>query len=149
MIGPLPTVPGGSDRVLVAIEKFTKWIEVKPITFPKANRVLDSLDELVHHYGYPITSSQTWGPTSTTTSSGSTVRTAGSMSGMSQSLIHGLTDKSRVPTGWYSTPSRSDYTTLLIQKGASGSRNYPMHSRGFVLNLPSQQAVTVLSGLRF
>jgi hypothetical protein len=51
MIGPLPTVPGGFNRVLVAIDKFTKWIEVKPVTCSKANRVLDFLDELVHRYG--------------------------------------------------------------------------------------------------
>jgi hypothetical protein len=53
MIGPLPTTPGGFNRVLVAIDKFTKWIEVKPVTCPKADRVLDFLDELVHHYGLP------------------------------------------------------------------------------------------------
>jgi hypothetical protein len=53
MIGPLPTAPGGFDRVLVAIEKFTKWIKVKPDTCPKADRVLDFLDELVHRYGLP------------------------------------------------------------------------------------------------
>jgi hypothetical protein len=53
MIRPLPTVPGGFNRVLVAIDKFTKWIEVKPVTCPKANRVLDFLDELVHLYGLP------------------------------------------------------------------------------------------------
>jgi hypothetical protein len=29
MIGPLPIAPGGFNRVLVAIDKFTKWIEVK------------------------------------------------------------------------------------------------------------------------
>jgi hypothetical protein len=53
MIGPLPTAPGGFHRVLVAIDKFTKWIEVKPVTCPKADRVLDFLDELVHRYGLP------------------------------------------------------------------------------------------------
>jgi hypothetical protein len=53
MIGPLPTVPGGSNRVLVAIDKFTKWIEVKPVTCPKSDRVLDFLDELVHICGLP------------------------------------------------------------------------------------------------
>jgi hypothetical protein len=53
MIGPLPTAPGGFNRVLVAIDKFTKWIEVKPVTCPKADRVLDLLDELVHRYGLP------------------------------------------------------------------------------------------------
>jgi hypothetical protein len=37
----------------VAIGKFTKWIEVKPVTCPKADRVLDFLDELVHRYGLP------------------------------------------------------------------------------------------------
>jgi hypothetical protein len=53
MIGPLPTALGGFNRVLVAIDKFTKWIEVKPVTCPKADRVLDFLDELVHRYGLP------------------------------------------------------------------------------------------------
>jgi hypothetical protein len=53
MIGPLPTVLGGFNIVLVAIDKFTKWIEVKPVTCPKADRVLDFLDELVHRYGLP------------------------------------------------------------------------------------------------
>jgi hypothetical protein len=139
MIGPLPTAPGGFNRVLVAIDKFTNWIEVKPVTCPKADRVLDFLDELVHRYGLPIASSQTWAPTSTTTSSGSTARTVGSTSGMSQSPIHGPTDKSSVPMGWYSTLSRSGYTTLLTPKEASGSRNYPMRFGGCVLNPPSQR----------
>jgi hypothetical protein len=53
MIEPLPTAPGGFNRVLVAIDKFTKWIKVKPVTCPKANRVLDFLDELVHRYRLP------------------------------------------------------------------------------------------------
>jgi hypothetical protein len=53
MIGPLPTAPGGFNRVLVATDKFTKWIKVKPVTCPKADRVLDFLDELVHRYGLP------------------------------------------------------------------------------------------------
>jgi hypothetical protein len=48
-------------------------------------------------------------------------------------------DKSRVPTGWYSTLSRSDCTMLLIQKEASGSRNYPTHSGGCALNPPSRR----------
>jgi hypothetical protein len=53
MIGPLPTALGGFNRVLVAIDKFTKWIEVKPVACPKADRVLDFLDELLHRYGLP------------------------------------------------------------------------------------------------
>jgi hypothetical protein len=53
MFGPLPAAPGGFNIVLVAIDKFTKWIEVKPVTCPKVDRVLDFLDELVHRYGLP------------------------------------------------------------------------------------------------
>jgi hypothetical protein len=49
MIGPLPIAPGEFNKVLVAINKFTKWIEVKSVTCPKADRVLDFLDELVYH----------------------------------------------------------------------------------------------------
>jgi ribonuclease HI len=53
MIGPLPNAPGGFNRVLVAIDKFTKWIVVKPVTTPNADRVLDILDDIVHRYGFP------------------------------------------------------------------------------------------------
>jgi hypothetical protein len=53
VIGPLPTAPGGFNRVLVAIDKFANRIKVKPVTFPKADKGLDFLDELVHRYGLP------------------------------------------------------------------------------------------------
>jgi hypothetical protein len=88
---------------------------------------------------YPTASSHTWAPTSTITSSGSTARTAGLTSDMSQLPTLGPMDKSSAPMRWYSTLSRSDCTMLLIQKEVSGSRNYPMRSGGYVLNPPSQQ----------
>jgi hypothetical protein len=83
MIGLLPIALGGFNRVLVAIDKFTKWIEVKPVTCPKADRVLDILDELVHRYRLPHRIITDLGSNSTITSSGSTARTAGSTSDMS------------------------------------------------------------------
>jgi hypothetical protein len=99
MIAHLPTAPGGFKRVLVAIDEFTKWIEVKPVTCLKADRVLNFLDELVHRYGLSITSSQTWLATSTTTSSGSTVRIVGSTSDMSQSPTPVTMHKLSAPMG--------------------------------------------------
>jgi hypothetical protein len=51
MLGPLPTILGGFNRFLVATDKFTKWIMVKPVTCPKADKVLDFLDEIMHRYG--------------------------------------------------------------------------------------------------
>jgi hypothetical protein len=130
MIGPLLTAPGGFNRVLVAIGKFTMWIEVKPVTCPKADWVLDFLDELVHRYGLPYRIITDLGSNFNNhqfcENSGNHVRYV--------SVAH-----PRVPTGWYSTLSRSDYTTLLTQKGASESKNYPPHPGGFAPNLPSQQ----------
>jgi 3-dehydroquinate dehydratase len=32
MIGPLTIAPGGFTHMSVAIDKYTKWIEYKPIT---------------------------------------------------------------------------------------------------------------------
>ena len=32
MIGPLTIAPGGFNHVLVAVDKFTKWIEYNPLS---------------------------------------------------------------------------------------------------------------------
>jgi hypothetical protein len=90
MIGPLPTMPGGFNRVLVAIDKLTKWIEVKPVT--------SWMNSCIAMY-YPTASSQTWAPTSTIISFGSTARTVGSTSDMSQLPTLGPTNMSSAPMG--------------------------------------------------
>jgi hypothetical protein len=138
-IGPLPTAPGGFNRVLVAIDKFTKWIEVKPVTCPKADRVLDFLDELVHHYRLPHRIITDLGTNFNNHQSGRTARIAGSTSDTSQLPILGPMDKSSAPMGWCSTLSKSGYTTLPTPNEASGSRNYLMLSGGYVLSPPSQR----------
>jgi hypothetical protein len=139
MIGPIPTAPGGFNRVLVAIDKFTKWIEVKPVTFPKADRVLDFLDELVHRYGLPHRIITDLGSNFNNHQFWDYCENIGIDADMSQLPILGPMDKSSVPTGWYSTLSRSDCTMLLTQKEATGSRNYPMCCRDCVPNPPSQR----------
>jgi hypothetical protein len=55
MIGPLTTAPGGFTHVLVAIDKFTKWIEYKPITMFSTDRVLSFICDILHHFGFPNT----------------------------------------------------------------------------------------------
>jgi hypothetical protein len=130
MTGPLPTALGGFNRVLVAIDKFTKWIEVKPVTFPKADRVLDFLDELVHRYGPPHCIMTNLGSNFNNHQFEIDVRYVS----VAHPRANGQVD---APTEWYSTLSRSDCTMLLTQKEASGSRNCPMHSGGCVLNPPT------------
>jgi transposase InsO family protein len=139
MIGPLLTAPGGFNRVLVAIDKFTKWIEVKPVTCPKADRVLDFLDELVHRYGLPnriitdlgsnFNNHQFW---EYYENSGIDVRYVS----VAHPRANGQVERAN---GMVLDALKKRYTTLLTPKEASGSRNYPMLSGGYVLNPPSQR----------
>jgi ribonuclease HI len=55
MIGPFTTAPGGFTHILVAIDKFTKWIEYKPITKLTPDRVIDFISDIVHRFGFPNT----------------------------------------------------------------------------------------------
>jgi hypothetical protein len=139
MIGPIPTAPGGFNRVLVAIDKFTKWIKVKPVTCPKADRVLDFLDELVHHYRLPhhiitdlgsnFNNHQFW---EYYENSEIDVRYVS----VAHPRANGQVDRAN---GMVLDALKKRCTMLLIQKEASGSKNYPMRSRGYVLNPPSQR----------
>jgi hypothetical protein len=55
MIGPLTITPSGFTHVLVAIDKFTKWIEYKPITQLSTNRVVSFICDILHQFGFPNT----------------------------------------------------------------------------------------------
>jgi hypothetical protein len=55
MIGPLTTTSGGFNHVLVAIDKFTKWIKYKPITTLSADRVVTFIHDILHHFGFSNT----------------------------------------------------------------------------------------------
>ena len=55
MIGPLTTAPGGFTHVLVAVDKFTKWIEYKPITKISTDRAVDFISDILHQFGFPHT----------------------------------------------------------------------------------------------
>jgi transposase InsO family protein len=55
MIGPFTMAPGGFTHVLVAIDKFTKWIEYKPIAKLTPDRVVDFISDILHRFGFPNT----------------------------------------------------------------------------------------------
>ena len=55
MIGPLTTAPGRFTHVLVAVDKFTKWIEYKPINQLTAKKATDFIEEIIHRFGIPTT----------------------------------------------------------------------------------------------
>ena len=55
MIGRLPTVPGDFTHILVAVDKYTKWIEVKPITKISSDRAVEFISEILHRFSFPNT----------------------------------------------------------------------------------------------
>jgi hypothetical protein len=55
MIGPFTTARGGFTHVLVAIDKFTKWIGYKPIAKLTPDRVVDFISHILHRFSFPNT----------------------------------------------------------------------------------------------
>ena len=55
MIGTLTVAPGGFNHVLVAVDKFTKWIEYKPIVKISSDRAVDFISDIIHRFGFPHT----------------------------------------------------------------------------------------------
>jgi hypothetical protein len=53
IIGPLKKAPGGFEWLLVAIDKFTKWIEVLPLVKHSSHKVVDFIESIVHRFGVP------------------------------------------------------------------------------------------------
>jgi len=55
MIGPLPIASGGFTHILVAVDKFTKWMEVKPITKISSDHAVEFISEILYRFGFPNT----------------------------------------------------------------------------------------------
>ena len=53
MVGPLKKAPGGFIHLLVAIDKFTKWIEAKPIITIDSKEAVNFFLDIVYRFGKP------------------------------------------------------------------------------------------------
>jgi hypothetical protein len=53
MVGPFKTVPGGLTHLLVAVDKFTKWIKAKPIKKLDSSSTIKFFNEIITRYGVP------------------------------------------------------------------------------------------------
>jgi hypothetical protein len=53
MIGPLKTGKYGFTHILVAVDKFTKWIEAKPIKSLDAATAVSFVQGIIHRFGVP------------------------------------------------------------------------------------------------
>jgi hypothetical protein len=53
IVGPLRKVPGGYTHLLVAVDKFPKWIETRPITNLRAEQAVSFFTDIIHRFGVP------------------------------------------------------------------------------------------------
>jgi transposase InsO family protein len=51
IVGPLRKVPGGYTHLLVAIDMFSKWVEVRPITNLRAEQAMTFFTDIVYRFG--------------------------------------------------------------------------------------------------
>jgi ribonuclease HI len=53
MIGPFKKAQGGYTHVLVAIDKFTKWIDFKPIASLTSAKAVEFIQDIIFRFGIP------------------------------------------------------------------------------------------------
>jgi transposase InsO family protein len=53
IVGPLRKAPEGFTHLLVAIDKFSKWVEARPITNLRAEQAVTFFTDIVYRFGVP------------------------------------------------------------------------------------------------
>jgi IS30 family transposase len=53
VVGPFRTTPGGYKHILAAVDKFTKWIEVRPVTKVTSKEAVKFIGDIKHRFGVP------------------------------------------------------------------------------------------------
>jgi ribonuclease HI len=51
LVGPLQKAPGGYTHLLVAIDKFSKWFEVRPLNSIRSEQVVAFFTNVIHRFG--------------------------------------------------------------------------------------------------
>jgi hypothetical protein len=50
LVGPFQKAPGGFTHLLVAIDKFSKWIEVRTLTSIRSEQTVSFFTDIVHRF---------------------------------------------------------------------------------------------------
>jgi transposase InsO family protein len=51
LVGPLQKAPGGFSHLLVTIDKFSKWIKVRPLTSIRSEQAVAFFTNIIHRFG--------------------------------------------------------------------------------------------------
>jgi hypothetical protein len=53
LVGPFQKAPGGYTHLLVAVDKFSKWIEVRPLNSIRSEQAVAFFTNIIHRFGVP------------------------------------------------------------------------------------------------
>ena len=53
LVGPLKRAPGSYTHLLIAVDKFTKWLEAQSISMIKFEQAMQFFLDIVHRFGIP------------------------------------------------------------------------------------------------
>jgi transposase InsO family protein len=53
IVGPLQKAPRGYTNLLVAVDKFSKWVKVRPITNLRAEQAVTFFTDIIYRFGVP------------------------------------------------------------------------------------------------
>jgi transposase InsO family protein len=53
LVAPLQKAPGGYTHLLVAIDKFSKWVEVRPLNNIRSEQAVAFFTSIIHRFGVP------------------------------------------------------------------------------------------------
>jgi transposase InsO family protein len=53
LVGPFKKVKGGFTHIFVVVDKFTKWIEVKPTASITASKAVEFIKQIMYRFGIP------------------------------------------------------------------------------------------------
>jgi hypothetical protein len=122
-MGPFKTAPGGYKHILVAVEKFTKWIEVHSVATVTSKEVTKFVEDITHRFGVPNRIVTDLGKAFTGSDFWTSTRKASSTSTTPRWSTHSATDRSSEKTAWCSKPSKTASSTTPHNTRLGGTRS--------------------------
>jgi hypothetical protein len=111
-VGPFCTTPGGYKHILVAVDKFTKWIEVRPVAKVTLEEATKFIGDITRRFGVPNRIITDLGKAFTGSAFWDFCQEKLSMSTTPRSPTLGATARSNVPMAWSFRPSKTASTMM-------------------------------------
>jgi hypothetical protein len=120
-VGPFKMALGGYKHILVAVDKFTKWIEVRAVAIVTSKEAAKFIEDITHRFGVPNRIVTDLGKAFTRSDFWDFAKTASSTSTTLRWPIHGATTRSSEQMAWCFKPSKTASSTKLRSMRPDGT----------------------------